>query len=70
MNWQPIETAPKDVAILIYHHDDNQWRGGIGIGFSHSDYNGHKGVVTEDGRAGWIIRPQPTHWMPLPEPPK
>lgn len=68
--WQPIETAPKDKTILIFHHDYNKWRGQIRIGYSHGDYNGHKDVITEDGQCGWPIRPLPTHWMPLPTPPK
>ena len=69
MEWMPIETAPRDVHILIAHHHKNKWRGAVRVGFFHSDYNGHKDVVTEDGRAGWLIQPMPTHWMPLPAPP-
>ena len=70
MDWQPIETAPRDVFILIAHHPINHWRGRVRLGFFHSDYNGNKSVVTEDGRAGWPIFPAPTHWMPLPAPPE
>lgn len=67
--WLPIETVEKDVPILIYHHKENQWRGKIHIAYAHSDFNGHKHVITEDGPCGWIIHPKPTHWRPLPASP-
>lgn len=59
MNWQPIETAPRDgerILLVINHgpHGDKIWTG-----------------LWADG---WIVsygkaEKQPTHWMPLPEPP-
>jgi hypothetical protein len=61
--WQPIETAPKDVEILVWSQyqdtaylaicDDQQWWT--------PDWWPEK--WTE-----WLY--SPTHWMPLPEPPK
>lgn len=76
MDWQPIETAPKGKAILVYDpsHDHPrvaQWM-----------------TAMDDGEGAWIyarklswqepmmgkalsfIVVDPTHWMPLPEPPK
>ena len=55
-NWQPIESAPKDgTEILLYPYAVCKWD-------------------TEDGaffRDDSDIWPQhPTHWMPLPKPPK
>lgn len=68
-DWQPIETAPKN--------------GYYFIGFwphMSRDYSGHKGQFrtcwTGWGGGCWeadgLGRPVqgPTHWMPLPEPPK
>ena len=60
--WQPIETAPKDMAILIYnfavriaHFNTNY---GYWIGYGHG---------TSDTRA--MTQFPPTHWHPLPAPP-
>jgi hypothetical protein len=62
-NWRPIKTAPLDREILIY--DRGQivvarwyWIGAATMG----DWRGTYG----DGDAVWT----PTHWMPLPTPPK
>jgi hypothetical protein len=64
IEWQPIETAPKDgTLILLYrdgHHvlgcwrEDGYWSDDIELFFG-----------TEYAREN-----VPSHWMPLPEPPK
>ena len=67
MKWQPIETAPRDgktifVAIAI----------GIKVG-STENYTTDPWCVwhgTDDEYVRWPHRFLPTHWMPLPEPPK
>ena len=62
--WQPIETAPTDKAVLVYCH-----------GFSVAHWNtAYKkwivyGAETECTRM-MNTRYRPTHWMPLPDPPK
>lgn len=78
MDWQPIETAPKDERILVYTDrgctalvewkagpdDEREWRDGY-----------WQAVVDEcfatflqgDEILNWVI--DPTHWMPLPAPP-
>lgn len=57
--WQPIETAPKDVPILAAWASD----GGVHIVYWSDSYGG-----------GWIGHYpetiEPTHWMPLPAPPE
>lgn len=57
--WQQIETAPKwDRVLLVWMPD-----GDIRIG-----YLSPTGWVFHDY---WRVRVvQPTHWMPLPEPPR
>ena len=81
IEWQPIETAPKDEPILV----GPTKRMGICVAMNCS----RDGWVTEtdarkiDGRSkfsrdGWVTETcvewvsmyTPTHWMPLPEPPK
>lgn len=74
--WLPIESAPKDGSrVLVY----GQWAGetnGLQDGkdvyvaeFSgRSDYHDFWwSCVGTDGYAAWV---KPTHWMPLPAPPK
>lgn len=78
MEWQPIETAPKDGTIVLLW---GEWAGEINgqsgidtmdIGSfidGKSDYDGDDWwlLVTGDAYACWM---RPTHWMPLPPPPK
>ena len=60
MQWQAIETAPKDgIAVLLYRPGMQfvgYWGGNFGW------------VINAPGLP--IIYPLPTHWMPLPEMPK
>lgn len=78
MNWQPIETAPKNVKVLVYRPDqayfvayfqDDATDPYFSEGDEESDFNG--AWVTYDGKMDYRIRYGGlTHWMPLPEPPK
>ena len=69
MEWQPIETAPKDgaeilitdgqtVAVVSWNEYAAELYDGIGW--------------TDMGEMGWggMVGAEPTHWMPLPAPPK
>lgn len=60
MEWQPIETAPKDGELLVYWVCRE-----TGEGFR---------AVAAWSQWGWISDGDgliyPTHWMPLPAPPK
>ena len=63
MEWKPIESAPRDVAILVY---------GAGIQCvmicrSRSEFWALDG---DDGYEGDYVIKTPTHWMELPSPPK
>lgn len=73
--WQPIETAPKDGEILVYNgesvspsmwYESNEFRNfGEEGGWCSADYD--VGGSLYEGVD--VIKPQPTHWMPLPDAP-
>lgn len=60
--WQDIATAPRDCTwVLLWSHDDEapgSWKYSFGAWVNESATAWH------DGAFG------PTHWMPLPQPPK
>jgi hypothetical protein len=71
VNWQPIETAPKETEILVWF--------GPAVGVKSVSYtdsgSGFSFWCVDDGKLGpFPVRrycdPYPTHWMPLPEAPK
>ena len=79
--WMPIETAPKDgrSMLLGYPNRAGKWRTVRGQWFSDAEIaetweeEGAEGwyetsVECEDLPNCWSI--EPTHWMPLPTPPK
>ena len=67
--WQPIETAPRDGKPILGWC---KWEEAAAVVYWHAAYRGSErwwnllvcGSHAEDGE--WT----PTHWMPLPEPPK
>jgi hypothetical protein len=76
MNWQPIETAPKDgTRVLLF------WLAGL-YGSRHIEFGrwdddkyARKGprpywTGERPNNASAYRASQPTHWMPMPEPPK
>ena len=78
MEWQPIETAPKDgnyVLLTGGEHDHNHW---YGAGPEPSMVVGR--WTPNYGAPGWMFANwdgdfrteylNPTHWMPLPEKPE
>ena len=82
--WQPIETAPKETIILLFAVTDRREDGSIvnwkmATGWSTPASSGVRPTFsattdwaqwTWDGhRLGWWDH-KPTHWMPLPDPPK
>lgn len=68
MNWKPIETAPKDGTIVLLGWDDDCHIPSVGC------FNVNKGLWYCDRQWRWedghMKECPPTHWMPLPEPPK
>lgn len=68
MEWQPIETAPKDVDLWLFEPNGSPQQV---VGFFYSDENWSGWMYRDDVLAD--ISPEglsPTHWMTLPEPPK
>lgn len=68
MEWQPIETAPKDGTRFLTYEPSHY---GIRIGRAfiradHDDWLSHVDQHGGSSKGG----ARPTHWMPLPEPPK
>lgn len=85
MQWQPIETAPKDGGSILLFEPDYTLPNGqaiTGEGIALAFWVGKGEVWLDDGAEGWMVPhseqdeqggavfvERPTHWMPLPEPP-
>lgn len=61
--WQPIKTAPRSGDIQVYCSDSGEQM----VAFWHSDDDGTFQFAHFHGVP---VVCKPTHWMPLPEPPK
>lgn len=80
MNWQPIETAPKDgTKILVYEPASEYTEGGVSLVSWDSWRISYPGCRTQwdwclpgshQDEQGGCETVYPTHWMPLPEPPE
>jgi len=71
MEWQPIETALKDVDILLYTKNIGIVRGK----WDDQEFHKNPKPYWSNDRCmllgvGFVRNDQPTHWMPLPPPPK
>lgn len=60
VEWQPIETLPADLKYVLVAE---RWSDDFGFG-----YKVPSGVVVARDMCGDYM--DPTHWMPLPEPPE
>lgn len=76
--WMPIDTAPEKVRVLVTGGDTPN-RTGIATNDpdrytpyheSHHKLPRIQSWYSETTRGSGKIWPAPTHWMPLPEPPK
>lgn len=74
MDWQPIETAPKDGSpILVFCETLRRDRDAVYVcrwttPLKIDIYSGGPGYWVEAGGEQYAEY-KPTHWMPLPEPP-
>lgn len=71
--WQPIETAPKDETEILVYGEETRTIAGWGMIYSPYGDARRKGWRCEatpdiEGHASDGI--EPTHWMPLPAPPR
>lgn len=66
--WQPIETAPRDNSIILLAGIDDDGNQVVGEGYweTYSWWDGEH----NNPEWSWCWEADPTHWMPLPEPPK
>ena len=66
--WEKIETAPKDGKHLLLYFPDGYWRDDrkIAIGF----WSGGWFEGEADSHSMTAFGQHPTHWHPLPEPPR
>lgn len=75
MNWQPIETAPKDgTRVLCLNADTGEVRVGVRKLFSEQHFENtgrhwYEWFRNEEFCPGHTWSIEPTHWMPLPPPP-
>lgn len=81
--WQPIETAPKDGTDLLLYTAEGITQGqyldpekdgpdSMGHDGGWMSYDGYSYPGRSFGNPKYFCDPQaqPTHWMPLPEPPE
>jgi hypothetical protein len=78
-DWQPIETAPKDgTEIILYRPSDEHRSAKRWISWWYDKTETQYGRITYEVHEWWggtflsdpeRRPPEPTHWMPLPEPP-
>jgi len=65
MNWQPIETAPKDGSNFLVYLPKAKKRNYAAAYYDVSS----SGIFFLHDRAGVWLHNKATHWMPLPPPP-
>ena len=64
MKWQPIETAPRDGTPFLV------WLPKKSLGSHVHAATFHPNVKCVGHQFAFDLESQPTHWMPLPEPPQ
>jgi hypothetical protein len=72
--WQPIETAPKDKIVLLFRPTAFEW-GSVAPGKYNVDFFAKRPKPFWEIwlKIGGTVESrlwEPTHWMPLPAPPK
>ena len=71
MEWQPIDTAPRDgTSVLLFLPTGAQTVGCWDPDFDDLDEPGWTDYTVESWAYEEVVRLYPTHWMPLPTPPE
>ena len=70
MEWQPIETAPKDGSFVILGYYGRGSCGGVEVGWWEIPPDGREAGWYNGGFRSLDTRAHPTHWMLLPLPPE
>jgi hypothetical protein len=63
MDWRLIDTAPTKTVVIVMYLS----AAGLGVCWVRDAHREPHGWFTRNGEA---LPGRPTHWMPLPEPPK
>jgi len=70
MQWQPIETLPqRELVLMRCAGSDVPFVGSFFCGNFFENYE-HIAIVGEGVEVSTKVEATPTHWMPLPQPPK
>lgn len=73
-NWQPIETAPKDETVVLLWCPQSWDTDFVRVGWWFEAESPHEDSGWYDDEAAshplTDLYGEPTHWMPLPEPPR
>ena len=69
-DWQPIETAPKDGTPILAWPCGDGWGGKFPYVVQWVPPNEHHDGLWREAAGEQYDDFDPTHWMPLPEPPK
>jgi hypothetical protein len=71
MEWQPIETAPKDGRRIVAWRQGYGWNGWEVLRWKVNTRTGREyfGDPLENDDYD-LADEQPTHWLPIPEPPR
>lgn len=71
MDWQPISTAPENMSVLVFIPNADHYGPGVYRAIL-ANFGSGKYWITTGRHVGRAVAldDQPTHWMPLPEPPK
>ena len=69
MEWQPIDTAPRDGTRILLAWAGSEVTEGYWMGDSSRNYWGVVGWFSIDEDVLTSRPSRPSHWMPLPQPP-